>query len=450
MADVGWLRYASQESTKVLGLSSRKVLKLVINKRATAHARTHAHMCRAAPLLVSSNPSAQFFPPQAPVLFERLPWTHKMAQNVPLDQRKSLCGLVETITSSVKDAEIDQRVSYPWEATMVIAPAETQLQKIADQASSANPQIRSSFNAWKKAPEWAGERVVIFTKDAANKSANPFCSCGHFKVPGCNLQEFTQWFRTQNTCEMFASIVATTLQIHVSNGSAPTHTLNDGTLLELKSVDMVEVCAKMAYSGLIWKVHKSKVRGCRALITGKALEEGYNHRILRFTMRSTTNTNKDVYLWCDPTARQVALKLPPNVDVKFWEAGDLPEEYTKYKPPRLIKLNALLDMVPGTNGKCCAPRAFLALWHAVVKNATDEEEDQLMDVWEDLQMLIAPHCIMAASLCWDSAKDQAIRFSNQRGRDAHKELQLDKPRSAVAMKVAAATAIAAVATLTIF
>ena len=374
-----------------------------------------------------------------------------MAHNVPLNQRKNLCDLVKAITCSVKEEGIDQPGSYPWEATMVISPTETQMQKFAEQASPANPQIRSSFDAWENAPESAGERVVIFTKDVANKSTNPFRSCGHFKVPGCNLQEFAQWFRTQNTCEMFTSIVATTLQIHVSNRSAPTHTLDNGALLELVSVDLVQVCAKMAYSGLIWKVHKSKVRGCNTLTTPKSLAEGYNHQILRFRMRNTS-TDEQVFLWCDPTARQVALKLPPDVDVKFWEAGDLPEEYTQYKPPRLINLNFLLDMVPRTEGKCCAPRVFIALWNCIVKKGTSQEEEQLMDVWEDLQMVIAPHCIMAASLDWDAAKDKAIAFSNQRGRDAYKELPLDKPRSAIAMTVAAAAVIAttaAAATLTI-
>lgn len=374
----------------------------------------------------------------------------------PLDQRQCVCDLVASVTADVKVLLRTEGKKYydpasPFCVTAVFAPTDAQMENLTRRVTNVRawlPRFLRDFIAWKETPECVGQRVVMkITKDCF-PPVDPFVHCNHFKVPGHTLEAFKQWYQAQNQCELFSAIVATVLQVHIGNGSAPVHTLANGTLLELVDVDLVKVCAKMAFSGLLWHVEEGHTKGGMTATPPQALKEEYNHKILRLAMRNP-DTYETVNMWCDPTARQVALNLPLTVDVKLFEPGALPEEYTKYKPPCVSKLNADLDQVVGVNavtgggGKCFAARIYGGL----LPIGNQQGRGAINEVWKGAQELVEKHA-PSQYLHWDDAKEDCEGYCREGGRDEFVELKLDKPRSALATVGVAATT-AAVASLAV-
>lgn len=380
-----------------------------------------------------------------------------MASTVPLDQRVCVYDLAAAVTADVKDllrteGEECYNPESPFCVTAVFAPTNAQMENLTRRVTKACarlPRFLRDFMAWKETPECVGQRVVMkITKDCF-PPVDPFGECNHFNVPGYTLEAFKEWYQAQNQCELFSALVATVLQVHIGNGSAPVHTLADGTLLELVDVDLVKVCAKMAFSGLLWHVEEGKTKGGMTAMPPEALKEDYNHKILRLTMRNP-DTDEAVHMWCDPTARQVALDLPLTVDVKLFEPGALPEEYTKYKPPCVAKPNAALDQADGVNavtgegGKCFAPRIYGGL----LPIGNRQGESAMLEVWEEVQTMVKEHA-PSRSLFWDDAADKCVDYCEEGGRDKYEELQLDQPRSARATAGVVAAATVGVAALAI-
>ena len=299
--------------------------------------------------------------------------------SVPLDERPRIAPYVKNLVAGMKTAfDSDIMPCYTWATKAVTKPTYSVMrwmERLAYEAGQSQPAFLSEFGGWRNSVSSMGKRLVFHMTPNPNGELEPLdLNVAKVDVPGHSPEQIKEWFLCQNTCDTYSCLVSAALQLMIAGGCAPVHAMKDGTPLELVGVDTMVGCVQLAFTGMVWSDNGKRVCSLRAFASPEAyMEEGrHNHRFLRFKLRNTA-TGELLFMWCDPTARQVVSDLPLTdkagapLHVKMWPDGTLPEAYTKYGAPVVKDHDEMLEELDDVEGSCQVA-AFLYSLHRMKAN----------------------------------------------------------------------------------
>lgn len=322
---------------------------------------------------------------------------------MPLDERPSLPVLVRKL---VADATFlrDTLPCYEWSVKAVTKPSYGMMrwmqQRLLQVAAQQMPTYMYEFSGWMNAVPAMGKRLVFHTVPKREGERDPLnLNVAKVDVHGHTPEQIKEWFLYQNTCDKYVSFVSAALQLAIAGGCAPMHALKDGTPLELVRIDTMVGCVQLAFTGMTWSDNGNQVDSLRSFSSPEALTKAgrHNHRFLRFALRNT-KTGKLMYMWCDPTARQVLSDLPLTdkegspLHVKMWPDEMLPEQYTKYGAPEVQEHDEQLDELDNVEGPCHVA-AFLYSLHMTKVNMQDNATKTNTE--QDKSLALTQHKAMA-------------------------------------------------------
>jgi len=287
-------------------------------------------------------------------------------------------SLVQTVRAMVTEilAVVDSFKLDAMRSSVKIAyvPDKPQLQRMAACAARGGGTSSREVEGWARGVASWGRPLALIVNDRPEDSADPFdLESVRVGVPGHSPEQVRLWYLCSHTCDTVSIFLRAMLQCKLASGCVLEHRMADGTPLELVRVDQLCVRAKLAFSALNWYENDRGVyRGGMAWGDPDALQNAAqeNHRLLRFTMRNT-KTNGPLFLWCDPTARQVFSDLPLKdkrgapLHAKFFTHGNLPPEYTAHGEPNVVAGSPTLAALDGVNGPCCVPSAMFCSYKAI-------------------------------------------------------------------------------------